>query len=112
LILTHCSFSNSLFRVWISELERSRITVEEVKPLLHDEIQFHNGNCNIRFNDEDDDEENEIAFSRSSHRKKQSQDKSTNNNNTKSIIRTTDMSPGEIISSMLDKYDTKSDGYI
>jgi hypothetical protein len=101
-----------LFRIWISELERSRITVEEIKPLLHDEIQFHNGNCTIRFNDDnDDDDEDEIniPFSqRSSHQK----DQSINNHNTKPIIRTSDMSPGEIFSSIIDKYDTKSDGYL
>lgn len=83
------------FRVWISELERSRITIEEVKPLLHDEVQFHNENCTIRFNDDDE----EISSPE-------------RDPNTKSIIRTTDMSPGEIFSSLLDKYDTKSSGYL
>ncbi|CAF5033930.1 unnamed protein product, partial [Rotaria magnacalcarata] len=43
--------------VCISELERSRITVEEVKPLLHDEVQFHHGNCTIHFTSNDDDDE-------------------------------------------------------
>jgi len=85
------------FRVWISKLEHSRITVEEVKPLLHDEIQFHNGNCTIRFNDDDDGGEIDIPYS-------------TNNHSNKSIIRTADMSPGEIFSSILDKYDTTSGG--
>ena len=74
-----------------------------MKPLLHDEIQFQNGNCRIRFNNDDDEEEIPIPFS-------QSQINSTNNHNTKSIIRTTDMSPGEIFSSILDKYDTKPGG--
>lgn len=83
-------------RVWISELERSRITVEEVKPLLRDEIKFRNDNCVIQFNDDDEDEETSIDFGR--HRRE------------KSVIRTTDMSPGEIFSSILDKYDTKPSG--
>jgi hypothetical protein len=91
-------------RVWISELERSRITVEEVKPLLHDEVQFHNGNCTIRFEDDDDEEEEfDIPFSTQNNQ-------STNNYNAKSIIRTSNMSPGEIFTSVLDKYDTKSNG--
>ncbi len=97
-------------RVWISELERSRITVEEVKPLLHDEVKFHNENCTIRFNDDDDDEETDTHFCRQSHQKDFSQENSTNNHNTKPIIRTTNMSPGEIFSSILDKYDTNSGG--
>lgn len=60
--------------------------MEEVKPLLHDEVRFHNGNCTIRFNDDDEEEEEfDIPFS-------------------KSIIRTSDMAPGEIFSSV------KSDG--
>jgi hypothetical protein len=66
-----------------------------VKPLLHDEVQFHNGNCTIRFNDEEEEEEEEFVRIQS-------------NQNTKSIIRTSDMSPGEIFSSVLDK----SDGYL
>jgi hypothetical protein len=93
-------------RVWISELERSRITVEEVKPLLHDEMQFRNGNCTIRFNDNDDDDEEEdigISFSSRLQRKPPL-------DNSKPMIRTTEMSPGEIFSSMLDKYDTKPGG--
>jgi len=88
------------FRVWISELERSRITVEEVKPLLHDEVKFHNENCKIRFNDDDEDDDIDIHFSSQEH------------SNTKSIIRTTDMSPGEIFSSIIEKYDTKPGGYL
>jgi len=86
---------SGFFRVWISELEHSRITVEEVKPLLHDEVQFHNGNCTIRFNDDDDEDELDIPFPAQSHRKDQ-------------IIRTSNMSPGEFFSSILDK----SDGYL
>ena len=101
------------FRVWISELEHSRITVEEIKPLLHDEIQFHNENCTIRFNDDDDDEEINIPpISQQSRKKDQFQQNSINNHLTKPIIRTIDMSPGEIFSSIMDKYDTKSSGYI
>jgi hypothetical protein len=71
-----------------------------VKPLLHDEVQFHNGNCTIRFED-DDEEEFDIPFSTQSHH---------DNHNAKSIIRTSNMSPGEIFTSVLDKYDTKSNG--
>ncbi|CAF0996085.1 unnamed protein product [Adineta ricciae] len=86
----------TLPRVWISELERSRITVEEVKPLLHDEVKFRNDNCVIQFNDDDEDDEISVDFTR--HRRE------------KSVIRTTDISPGEIFSSVLDKYDTKPSG--
>ncbi|CAF0726756.1 unnamed protein product [Adineta steineri] len=102
-------------RVWISELERSRITVEEVKPLLHDEVKFQNGNCTLRFNDDDDDDDDEeinTHFSQQYYRKDLSQQNSINNPNTKSIIRTNDMSPGEIFSSILDKYDSKSSDYL
>ncbi|CAF4247006.1 unnamed protein product [Rotaria sp. Silwood2] len=99
------------FRVWISELERSRITVEEIKPLLHDEVQFHNENCTIRFNNSDDDnydEETDIYI----HQKDLSQQNSTNNQTIQPIIRTTNMSPGEIFSTMLDKYNAKPGGYL
>ena len=95
--------------MWISELERSRITVEEIKPLLHNEIQFHNGNCTIRFNDDDDDDydaQSDIPIYQSNRPRKIS----GNNQTIKPIIRTTDMSPGEIVSSVFDKYDTKSSG--
>ena len=86
-----------MLRVWISELERSRITVEEVKPLLHDEVRYRNDNCVIQFDDDDeDDDETNVDFTR--HRRD------------KSVIRTTDMLPGEIFSSVLDKYDTKTSG--
>ncbi|CAF1031456.1 unnamed protein product [Rotaria sordida] len=97
-------------RVWISELERSRITVEEIKPLLHDEVQFHNENCTIRFNNDDDnyDEETNISI----HQKDLSQQSSINNQTIQPIIRTIDMSPGEIFSTILDKYNTKPGGYL
>lgn len=91
-------------RVWISELERSRITVEEVKPLLHEEVQFQNRNCTIHFDDEDDDEEFAVTFS--------AQTEDSPRHSSKSIIRTSEMSPGEIFSTILDKYDTKSGGYL
>lgn len=94
-------------RVWISELERSRITVEEVKPLLHEEVQFQNRNCTIHFDDDDEDDEFALPFSA------QTEDSSKNHrHSSQSIIRTSDMSPGEIFSTILDKYDTKSGGYL
>lgn len=88
--------------MWISELERSRITVEEVKPLLHDEVKFRNDNCTIRFNDDDDDDNADTHFSR--------QVDARNPGRSTAMIRTTDMSPGEILSSVLDKYDAKAGG--
>ncbi len=86
--------------------------MEEVKPLLHDEIRFHNENCTIRFNDDDEEEEEEIGipFSPPFHQNDQSRIDSTNHHQTKSMIRTTDLSPGEIFSSILDKYDGKPGG--
>ena len=81
-------------------LERSRITVEEVKPLLPDKVQFHNGNCAIRFPDEDDDDD--VPFSHASDQ--------PSIGPSKSIIRTVNMSPGAIVSSMLEKYDSKPGG--
>lgn len=86
--------------MWISELERSRITVEEVKPLLHEEVQFHNGNCTIQFDDEEEeDEQFVLPFSASRHPRP-----------AQSIIRTSEMSPGEIFSTILDKYDSNPSG--
>ncbi|CAF3492103.1 unnamed protein product [Rotaria socialis] len=93
-------------RVCISELERSRITVEEKKPLLHDEVQFHNGNCTIHFtNNDDDDEETNIPV-------RQIDRSQLNSVNNHAVIRTTEMSPGEIFSKMLDKQGTQSGGYL
>jgi hypothetical protein len=42
-----------VFRVWISELEHARITIEEVKPLLSDHVEFHHDNCTIDFSIDD-----------------------------------------------------------
>lgn len=88
-----------VFRVWISELERSRITVEEVKPLLHEEVQFQNGNCTIQFDDEEEDEQFVLPFSAGKHPRP-----------AQSIIRTSEMSPGEIFSNILDKYEPNASG--
>ncbi|CAF0906307.1 unnamed protein product [Didymodactylos carnosus] len=130
-------------RIWIAELERSRITVEEIKPLLHDEsmIQFNNNssqNCIIQmnYNDEEDEnifeqqQQNKPKWNRGQNRNKQDffgyRRNNNNNNNTSQqqrtntivsdrvqeknknspIIRTNNMSAGEILYNMLDKHDT------
>lgn len=102
----------SIFRIWISELERSRITVEEVKPLLHDEVRFQNDNCTILFpNDvDDDDEDTDISFVVSSQQNSQSPTHPTagDAHQSKPIIRTKEMSPGEIFTSIMDKFDAQS----
>ena len=89
-------------------MERSRITVEEVKPLLHEEVQFQNRNCTIDFDDDEDEEEEEFVLPFSA---QQSED-SSKHRPSQSIIRTSEMSPGEIFSTILDKYDSKSGGYL
>lgn len=99
LIISDCY----VFRVWISELERSRITVEEIKPLLHDEVRFQNANCTISFNNSDDDDDDGETSNHLSEQKP---------TEGRTIIRTSDMSPGEIFSSIMDKYNPKPIGYL
>ena len=72
-----------------------------MKPLLHEEVQFQNGNCTIQFDDEEEEEEEQFVLPFSASRPPRP---------AQSIIRTSEMSPGEIFSTILDKYDPNPSG--